>query len=114
MLTTLVLFIVVLGLLVFVHEFGHFITAKKMGVKVEEFGFGFPPRMLGVYKNHEGKTKIVFKKTPDRAGRTIYSLNWIPLGGFVKIKGEEGEHRNESDSFSAKKIWQRAVILAYQ
>ena len=50
MLITILLFIIILGLLVFVHEFGHFIFAKKMGVTVEEFGFGFPPRMAGLYK----------------------------------------------------------------
>jgi regulator of sigma E protease len=112
MITTLLLFILVLGLLVFVHEFGHFITAKKMGVKVEEFGFGFPPRMIGFYRNYEGKFKFVFRKMSYRTDRTVYSLNWIPLGGFVKIKGEEGGHRGEPDSFSAKPIWRRAIILA--
>ena len=97
MITTLLLFILVLGLLVFVHEFGHFITAKKMGVKVEEFGFGFPPRMIGFYRNYEGKFKFVFRKMSYRTDRTVYSLNWIPLGGFVKIKGEEGGHRGEPE-----------------
>lgn len=95
MLITLIVFIFILGLLVFVHEFGHFIAARKNGVKVEEFGFGFPPRIFGV-----------------KRGETIYSLNWIPLGGFVKIKGETGEHKEDADSFAHKKIWQRALILA--
>jgi len=94
MLTTLIVFILILGLLVFVHEFGHFITAKKMGVRVEEFGFGFPPRIFGL-----------------KRGETIYSLNWIPLGGFVKIKGEQGEYKEDEDSFAHKKIWQRGLIL---
>lgn len=93
------------------HEFGHFISAKKLGAKVEEFGFGFPPRAVGVYKNHEGKIKIVFKKTPQTAS-TIYSLNWVPIGGFVKIKGEDGEGKNDPDSFASKPVWKRAVILA--
>jgi regulator of sigma E protease len=95
MILTLIVFIFILGLLVFVHEFGHFIAARKNGVKVEEFGFGFPPRMFGI-----------------KRGETIYSINWIPLGGFVKIKGETGENRGEKDSFSYKKIWQRALIIA--
>jgi len=95
MLITLIVFIFILGLLVFVHELGHFVAARKNGVKVEEFGFGFPPRMFGV-----------------KRGDTIYSLNWIPLGGFVKIKGEAGENREDADSFAHKKIWQRALILA--
>jgi regulator of sigma E protease len=91
---TLLLFLVVLSLLVFVHEAGHFFMAKKMGMKVDEFGFGFPPRLWGIQR-----------------GGTTYSINWIPLGGFVKIKGESGEHRGDSDSFASKKIWQRLVVL---
>ena len=119
MLSTLILIIVILGLLVFVHEFGHFITSKKLGAKVDEFGFGFPPRMVGVYRDGK-KWKWVFRKTPSFAKatdgtpkikQTIYSLNWIPLGGFVKIKGEEGGHKGEQDSFSNKAIWKRAIIL---
>ncbi len=91
---TLLLFILVLSLLVFVHEFGHFIVAKRMGMKVEEFGFGFPPRLWGVQR-----------------GETMYSINWIPLGGFVKIKGESGEHAGDHDSFASKKAWQRFLVL---
>lgn len=112
MFTTLIIFILVLGLLVFVHEFGHFITAKKCGAKVEEFGFGFPPRLGGIVKV-DGKWKFVGKSKPTDKNfkNTIYSLNWIPLGGFVKIKGEAGEGENDPDSFVNKKIWQRAIIL---
>ena len=95
MFLTLIVFVFILGLLVFVHELGHFVAARKNGVKVEEFGFGFPPRMFGI-----------------KRGETIYSLNWIPLGGFVKIKGEGGEYKEDNDSFAHKKIWQRAIILA--
>jgi regulator of sigma E protease len=95
MLITILTFIIILGLLVFVHELGHFVAARKTGVKVEEFGFGLPPRMFGIKKKE-----------------TIYSLNWLPLGGFCKIKGEEGEAREDKDSFSNKKIWQRGIILA--
>lgn len=95
MLTTLIVFIIVLGLLVFVHELGHFITAKKSGCQVDEFGFGFPPRLFGI-----------------KRGETIYSINWIPLGGFVKIVGEDGDNEQNPRSFSAKPIWQRLLILA--
>lgn len=95
MFLTIIVFVLILGLLVFVHELGHFVAARKNGVKVEEFGFGFPPRIFGIKK-----------------GETIYSINWIPLGGFVKIKGEDGENKEDEDSFSHKKIWRRAVILA--
>ncbi len=91
---SLLIFIIVLGIIVFVHEFGHFIAAKRSGVRVDEFGFGFPPRIFGV-----------------KRGDTIYSLNWIPLGGFVKIKGETGEDRTLPDSFSSKPAWNRAIIL---
>ncbi|MFA5133792.1 MAG: RIP metalloprotease RseP [Patescibacteria group bacterium] len=110
MLTTILVFAIILGLLVFVHEFGHFISAKKLGAKVEEFGFGFPPRAIGVYKNHEGKMKLVFRKTPE-IKNTIYSLNWIPLGGFVRIKGEDGEGKSDPESFASKPVWKRAIIL---
>jgi regulator of sigma E protease len=92
--STLFLFLIVLSLLVFVHEVGHFVMAKRMGMRVEEFGFGFPPRLWGI----------------KRAG-TMYSINWIPLGGFVKIKGESGEDATEPDSFSSKKAWRRFLVL---
>ena len=92
---TLIIFLIVLSILVFVHEFGHFIVARIFGVKVEEFGFGFPPRMIGIKKKD-----------------TIYSINWIPLGGFVKLKGEEGDHAQDHDSFISKKVWQRGIIVA--
>lgn len=113
MLLTIITFILVLSLLVFVHEFGHFMTARHFGIRAEEFGFGFPPRGFGLYKNDQGKWKFVWgaKEVTD-CPTTVYSLNWIPLGGFVKIKGEDGEFAAETDSFSAKKIWQRAVVLA--
>jgi regulator of sigma E protease len=91
---TIILFILVLSLLVFVHELGHFWMARRMGMKVEEFGFGFPPRLFGV----------------KRKG-TLYSINWIPLGGFVKIKGESGDHAADTDSFASKKAWQRFLVL---
>ncbi|KKR21156.1 MAG: Membrane-associated zinc metalloprotease [Parcubacteria group bacterium GW2011_GWE2_39_37] len=111
MLTTLI-FLIVLSVLVFVHELGHFFTARKFGIKAEEFGIGFPPRAYGVYKSISGKWKRVRgSKTVDDAADTIYSLNWLPLGGFVKIKGEDGENV-DPDSFASKKIWQRAIVLS--
>src|SRR3990172_10291688 len=69
---SIVIFIIILGILVLVHEFGHFIAAKKNGVLVEEFGFGFPPRLFG-----------------KKIGETLYSINLFPIGGFVKLFGEE-------------------------
>ncbi len=113
MLITIIVFVLVLSVLVFVHEFGHYFSARRLGVKSEEFGFGFPPRIFGVYKNKEGKWKKVWgnKKVEDNSD-TIYSINWILVGGFVKIKGQDGEDKDMTDSFSSKKIWKRAVILA--
>ncbi|MBU2542211.1 RIP metalloprotease RseP [Patescibacteria group bacterium] len=124
---TLIIFILILGLLVLVHEFGHFITARKSGMKVYEFGFGFPPRAFGVYKDPEtgkfvwvwGKGKSSLKKTVSGTENkedfgfpsTIYSFNWLPLGGFVRIKGENGEDANEPDSFGYQKAWKRIVVL---
>ncbi len=112
MFLTIIIFILVLSLLVFVHELGHFCVARWFGVKSDEFGFGFPPRIFGVYKSKEdGWKKVKGNKEVKDAADTIYSLNWIPLGGFVKIKGEDGEGVQEEDSFASKKIWQRAAIL---
>jgi len=94
MIGTIILFLVVLSLLVLVHELGHFLTALKFGCKVEEFGIGFPPRLAA------------FKRKGIE-----YTINWIPLGGFVKIKGESGEHADDADSFASKPAWQRFIIL---
>jgi len=94
MISTIIILGVVLSLLVFVHEFGHFVTAKIAKIKVEEFGFGFPPRLFG------------FKR-----GGTVYSINWIPLGGFVRIKGESGDRSKDRDSFANRSVWVRGVII---
>ncbi|MFH1111657.1 MAG: RIP metalloprotease RseP [Patescibacteria group bacterium] len=94
MLLTIIVFIAILAVLVLAHELGHFFTARKLGVNVEEFGFGFPPRVLSVKKNN-----------------TTYSLNLLPLGGFVKLKGENGEGKQDADSFAAQLAWKRSVIL---
>jgi len=94
MLLTIIVFLLILGLLIFVHELGHFIMAKRAGAKVEEFGFGFPPRIFG-----------------KKIGETIYSLNLIPLGGFVRILGESGEEKKNPRSFANKSTFQRFKIL---
>lgn len=92
---TIISFLLVLSLLVFVHEFGHFIVAKLTGIKVEEFGFGYPPRLL----------------TIARRGDTEYTLNAIPFGGFVRMLGEEDP--SHPDSFAAKsKLTRAAALLA--
>ena len=87
------LIVPVLALLIFVHELGHFTTAKLFGIKVTEFGFGFPPRIFGV---------------PFRG--TVYSLNLIPLGGFVKMVGEEDP--SDPDSFARHSVLKRLVVLS--
>src|SRR4051812_6739537 len=83
----------VLSLLMLVHELGHFITARLSGMKVEEFGFGFPPRIIG-----------------KEVGGVIYSLNWIPLGAFVRILGEDDP--KEQGSFASKGLVPRFIVLA--
>jgi len=92
MLTFIIALFSILGLLV-LHEYGHFIIAKKCGVEVEEFGVGYPPRLFG-----------------RKIGETIYSINLIPFGAFVRIKGEVGGIEDYR-SFSSKPIWQRALIV---
>jgi len=91
-LTIIIAFISLIGLIV-LHELGHFVLAKKFGVKVEEFGIGIPPRIFG-----------------KKFGETIYSLNLLPIGAFVKLYGEEKEIRDPR-SFSSKPIWQRVLIV---
>lgn len=73
---TIILFIVVLAILILVHEIGHFVAARSVGVRVDEFGLGFPPRATS-WKPEGGETR--------------YSINWIPFGGFVKLFMEDGE-----------------------
>jgi regulator of sigma E protease len=112
MFTTIIIFILVLSVLVFAHELGHFWTAKRFGVKPREFGFGFPPRIWGIYKDVNGKWKQVWgKQEVTDASDTVYSANWIPMGGFVNI-GEDDINDIGPGSFVSKKIWQRAVILS--
>ena len=95
----ILIFVIILGTLVLVHEFGHFIVAKRSRVRVDEFGIGFPPRLFAF-----------------RKGETEYSLNLIPFGGFVKIFGENPEdtlaEQDKERSFSAKSKWTQALILA--
>jgi len=112
MIFTIIIFLLVLSLLVFVHELGHFLTARRFGVGASEFGFGFPPRVIGFYKDQNNKwKKVIGGKEVTDAKDTVYSINSIPLGGFVKIKGENGEDKADKDSFSGRPIWQRFLIL---
>src|SRR3989344_1698627 len=88
----IIAFFSLIGLVV-LHELGHFLMAKKFGVRVEEFGIGLPPRLFG-----------------KRIGETLYSLNLLPLGAFVKLTGEEGQS-SDPRSFGAKSLFQRAIIV---
>lgn len=93
------IFFVVLLVLVLVHEFGHFSMAKKFGIRVDEFGFGFPPKLFGIKK-----------------GETEYTFNLLPIGGFVKIFGENPDDLNTngpdaSRSFVHKPAWQQSIVL---
>lgn len=108
---TVLIFIILLGLLVFVHELGHFVTAVRNGIRVDEFGFGFPPRMFGVIKDDAGKYRLVWGNKEMPSGKTVYSLNWIPLGGFVKIAGEDGHDTSDPNSFASKSAWVRIKVL---
>lgn len=123
---TLLIFIAVLFVLVISHELGHFVAARKSGMKVYEFGFGFPPRLFGIQQVEDAtgkkKWKLVWKDKQKELGQnaapagdstkvgTLYSFNLLPLGGFVKIKGEDGEEAGP-DSFAAQRFWKRALTL---
>ena len=100
MLLTIIVFLFILSVLILVHEFGHFLLAKRAGIRVEEFGLGYPPRILA-----------------RKIGETIYSINWILFGGFVKLLGEELEEsrrvKEKEKSFWAKsKTARTSVIVA--
>jgi regulator of sigma E protease len=89
----LLAFLPILSLMMFVHELGHFITARLAGITVQEFGFGLPPRLFGI-----------------RRGGVIYSINLIPFGAFVKMLGEEDP--TAPGSFASKSLGIRAIVLA--
>ncbi len=109
---TAIIFIIILGALVLFHELGHFLVARLFKVSCDEFGIGFPPRAIGIYKKDGKWTKVFGNKEITDHDSTVYSINWIPLGGFVKIKGENGDGIDEPDSFAYQKAWKRALILS--
>lgn len=92
-LISIVSFLAIIAVIIIAHELGHFLTARATGVKVEEFGIGFPPRLLKV-----------------RRGETLYSLNAIPLGGFTKMAGEEDP--KVPGSLASKSIGTRLLVLS--
>jgi len=92
---SILIFLFVLSILVLVHELGHFLAAKKSGVKVEEFALGFPPNLYS------------YKK-----GETNYMINLIPFGGYVKMHGEDGTSEKDKNSFAYKKWYIKVFIVS--
>jgi regulator of sigma E protease len=92
-LITIVAFLAVIAVVILAHEIGHFATAKAFGVRVDEFGVGYPPRLIGV-----------------KRGKTTYSLNALPFGGFVKMAGEEDP--KVKDSLASKSIAKRLIVMS--
>ncbi|MBI3305318.1 site-2 protease family protein [Candidatus Parcubacteria bacterium] len=113
---TIIIFIVLLTVLVFVHELGHFVSARQAGIRIEEFGLGLPPRLIGLQRHPgTGRLQLVAgfwsKRRP--AATTIYSFNLLPIGGFVKIFGEDGVAERDPRSFASQTWWVRVrTILA--
>jgi regulator of sigma E protease len=130
----------VFGLLVLVHEFGHFITAKWAGIRVEEFGLGFPPNIVGFRKRDAGGWEVIWfgrHRDPEISGKqnpfsgtsggvsnpdaavsdhTLYTLNLLPIGGFVRMPGENGDVLDDDgnydpQSFAAKPAGKRIIVL---
>lgn len=97
MVLTIVVFLLTLLVLVLSHELGHFLAAKKFNIKVLEFGFGIPPKIWG-----------------KKIGETIFSLNALPIGGFVRLLGEDELDKQVLDdkrSFAKKPVWQRSAVV---
>lgn len=92
---TIVAFLIMLGILVFVHELGHFAVARWMGIRVEEFGIGFPPRAVTIFERNGVK----------------YTLNWLPLGGFVRFGGEDNSVYGVG-SLAAAPPWRKIPVMA--
>lgn len=91
---TTIIFLIVLTVLVFIHELGHFLAARFFGIRVDEFAIGFPPT---IWSRVWGKTK--------------YAINLLPLGGYVRIYGEQPDDELSSESILSKPRWQQAIVL---
>src|SRR5581483_9509712 len=128
----------IFGLLVFVHEFGHFIAAKWAGIRVEEFALGFPPTLVSVRKRDDGRWDVLWfgrgrdsstgsaqnllgtsggmSQNSVASSHTLYSLNILPIGGFVRMPGEDGDALDDAgnydpQSFAAKSASKRIIVL---
>lgn len=91
----LLTFVITLIVLVLFHEIGHFLAAKLFRIRILEFGFGFPPKIKSIKK-----------------GETEYSFNLIPLGGFVRLHGEDGKHQQDKSSFAYKAWWKKLIVVS--
>jgi len=102
---TVIIFLIVLAILIFVHEFGHFLFARFCGIRVDAFKIGFGPKLFAWKPKHSGFW-----------GDTTYGINLIPFGGYVKIHGEDPDDESlngpdSSRSFARKSRWQQAIVL---
>ena len=102
--------IVILMLLVVAHEFGHFIMARRNGVKVLEFGIGFPPRAKAWIKKGGKWHKLPKSDWDQKQDSTILSLNWLPIGGFCSMDGESAADTRKG-TFGAANFWSKTKIL---
>lgn len=102
--------IIILMLLVIAHEFGHFIMARKNGVKVNEFGIGFPPRAIAWVKKNGKWTKIPKSEWKKPQDSLVVSLNYLPIGGFCAMDGESDSDRRKG-TFGAASFWGKTKIL---
>jgi regulator of sigma E protease len=128
----IVLFVLVLGVLVLFHEAGHFVTARLSRVRVLEFGFGFPPRaavlrekpvdpeVAAAWERRHAALLAEAGDDPERIAAVaavprprgmLYTLNWLPIGGFVKLEGEDGDADEDPRSFSRAPLWKKLLIL---
>src|SRR5439155_1738589 len=87
--------IIAFGIMIFGHELGHFLVAKRVGITVQAFALGFGPKLVGVTR-----------------GETLYAINLIPFGGYVKLAGEDLQDGGGPNTFRAKSVWQRMAVLA--
>jgi regulator of sigma E protease len=132
-LVTIVVFVVILGGIVLFHELGHFITARVAGVRVLEFGVGFPPRAKVLRTGEpspedfelvarrratalaaaatDEEREAILDQEPETPIGTEYTLNWLPIGGFVKLEGEDGDHADDPRSFGRQRLPIKLGIL---
>src|SRR2546421_10671368 len=87
--------IIAFGIMIFGHELGHFLVAKRVGITVQAFALGFGPKLVGVTR-----------------GETLYAINLVPFGGYVKLAGEDLQEGGGPNTFRAKSVWQRMGVLA--